>query len=305
MRHFIDLTEWSTEDLRQLLDLAVHLKMEWRSGGNQPVLKGKALAMVFQKPSLRTRVSFEVGMQQLGGSALMIGPQEIGLGKRESIPDVARSLSCFVQGIMARVFEHDHVVGLAKYGSVPVINGLSDAQHPCQALADMLTIYERFGRIRGVRVVYVGDGNNVSLSLAQAAVNFGAHFAIATPPGYGLSEDELSAVAETADRTGSTVEAYEDPYTAVKNADVVYTDTWVSMGQEDETQKRRTDLRPYQLNDDLLRHAGKNAIAMHCLPAHRGDEITDSVADGVQSAIFQQAENRLHAQKAVLVTLMA
>ncbi len=304
MRHFIDLMDWSTEDLRQLLDLAVHLKMEWRSGGNQPVLKGKALAMVFQKPSLRTRVSFEVGMQQLGGSALMIGPQEIGLGKRESVPDVARSLSCFVQGIMARVFDHEHVLGLAKWGSVPVINGLSDAQHPCQAMADVMTIYERFGRIDGVRVVYIGDGNNVALSLAQASANFGAHFAVATPPGYGLSEEDMAVVGEIAERTGGSIEAYEDPYTAVKNADVVYTDTWVSMGQETETEQRVEALRPYQVNDDLLRRADKHAIVMHCLPAHRGDEITDSVADGEQSAIFQQAENRLHAQKAVLVTLM-
>ena len=266
-----------------------------------PVLKGKALAMVFQKPSLRTRVSFEVGMQQLGGTALMIGPQEIGLGKRESISDVARSLSCFVQGIMARVFDHEHVVGLAKYGSVPVINGLSDTQHPCQALADMLTIYERFGRIDGVRVVYIGDGNNVALSLAQASANFGAHFAIATPPGYGLAEEDMAVVGEIAEQTGGSIEAYEDPYTAIKNADVVYTDTWVSMGQETETEQRIEALRSYQVNDDLLRHAGKHAIVMHCLPAHRGHEITDSAADGAQSAIFQQAENRLHAQKAVLL----
>ncbi len=304
MRHFIDLMDWSTEDLRQLLDLAVHLKMEWRSGGNQPVLKDKALAMVFQKPSLRTRVSFEVGMQQLGGSALMISPQEIGLGKRESVADVARVLSGYVQGIMARVFDHEHVVELSKWGSVPVINGLSDAQHPCQALADVLTIYERFGRINGVRVVYIGDGNNVALSLAQAAANFGAHFAVATPPGYGLSEEDMAVVGEIAERTGGTIEAYEDPYTAVKNADVVYTDTWVSMGQEAETDQRLEALRPYQVNDDLLRRADKHAIVMHCLPAHRGDEITDGVADGDQSVIFQQAENRLHAQKAVLVTLM-
>src|SRR5664279_3349475 len=183
MRHFIDLAEWSSEDLRQILDLAVHLKMEWRSGGNKPVLGGKALAMIFQKPSLRTRVSFEVGMQQLGASALMIGPQEIGLGKRESIPDVAHSLSCFVQGIMARVFDHAQLIELAAHATVPVINGLSDTQHPCQAMADVLTIYEHFGRIDGVRVVYVGDGNNVALSLAQAAANFGAHFAIAAPSG--------------------------------------------------------------------------------------------------------------------------
>ena len=305
MRHFIDLTEWSSEDLRQILDLAIHLKMNWRSGGNQPVLKGKALAMIFQKPSLRTRVSFEIGMQQLGGSAVMIGPQEIGLGKRESIADVAQSLSCFVQGIMARVFEHEHVTGLATYATVPVINGLSDTQHPCQAMADMLTIYERFGRLAGLRMVYVGDGNNVALSLAQAAANFGMHFAVATPPGYGLSEDAVAGIEETAERSGGSMEAYEDPYTAVKQADVVYTDTWVSMGQEAETEQRTAALRPYQLNNDLMRQAGKHAVAMHCLPAHRGYEITDGVADGKQSVIFQQAENRLHVQKAILVTLMS
>ncbi len=304
MQHFIDLSDWSSEDLRHILDLALHLKMEWRSGGNKPVLKGKALAMVFQKPSLRTRVSFEVGMQQLGGSALMIGPQEIGLGKRESIPDIAHSLSCFVQGIMARVFDHAHVLGLAANASVPVINGLSDASHPCQAMADALTIYERFGKLAGVRIVYVGDGNNVSLSLAQAAANFGAHFAIASPAGYSLSEDAMSGVAEIAERNGGSLEAYEDPFKAVRNADVVYTDTWVSMGQEAETEQREAALRPYQLNADLLRQAGKNAVVMHCLPAHRGNEITDDVADGNQSVIFQQAENRLHVQKAILVTLM-
>jgi ornithine carbamoyltransferase len=305
MRHFIDLADWSTEDLRQILDLAVHLKMEWRSGGNKPVLKNKALAMVFQKPSLRTRVSFEIGMQQLGGTALMIGPQEIGLGKRESIPDVAHSLSCFVQGIMARVFDHAHVTGLAEYATIPVINGLSDTQHPCQAMADMLTIYERFGSLQGRRVVYVGDGNNVALSLAQAGANFGVHFAAATPSGYSLSEDDLTQVAEVAERTGGSVEVYEDPYAAVKDADVIYTDTWVSMGQEAETDTRVAALRPYQVNDDLIRRAGKNAVVMHCLPAHRGYEITDSAADSKQSVIFQQAENRLHAQKAILVTLMS
>jgi ornithine carbamoyltransferase len=227
------------------------------------------------------------------------------LGKRESIADIARSLSCFVQGIMARVFEHELVTGLAAHATVPVINGLSDTQHPCQAMADMLTIYEHFGQIAGVRVVYVGDGNNVALSLAQAAANFGAHFALAAPSGYGFSEEALTQIAETAEQRDGSVEVYEDPYTAVKNADVVYTDTWVSMGQEAETEQRVAALRPYQLNADLLRQAEKTAVAMHCLPAHRGYEITDSVADGKQSVIFQQAENRLHIQKAILVTLMS
>ncbi len=303
MRHFVDLADWSSDDLRQILDLAVELKQEWRSGGNQPILKGKALAMIFQKPSLRTRVSFEVGMQQLGGTALMIGPQEIGLGKRESIPDVARSLSCFVQGIMARVFEHTHVIELAASASVPVINGLSDAQHPCQAMADMLTIYERFGKLDGIRVVYVGDGNNVALSLAQAGANFGVNFAIAAPPQYTFSEEAMTGIAEIAERNGGSIESYETPSLAVKDADVIYTDTWVSMGQESETAEREALLRPYQVNDDLLGRAADGAIVLHCLPAHRGMEITDGVIDGPSSAVWDEAENRLHAQKALLTFL--
>ncbi len=304
MRHFIDLSEWRNDELRQLLEFAVFLKQEWRSGGNRPVLRGKTLAMIFQKPSLRTRVSFEVGMHQLGGAAIMIAPTEIGLGTRESIPDVARSLSCFVQGIMARVFAHEHVTELAQWSSAPVINALSDGHHPCQGMADVLTIYERFGRLDGIKIAYVGDGNNVARSLAQASANFGAHFAIATPPGYGFSEDDADQIATLAEVTGGSYAAYHDPVEAVRDADVVYTDTWISMGQETETEQRVAVMQPYQVNAKLLERASKRAVIMHCLPAHRGQEITDAAADSAQSVIFQQAENRLHIQKAILVTLM-
>ncbi len=305
MRHFVDLNDWSSAELQDLLDLAAFLKMEWRTGGNKPVLKGKALAMIFQKPSLRTRISFEMGMQHLGGHALYLAPDEIGLGKRESVPDIARVVSSYVQGIMARVFSHEHMLQLAQYSSVPVINGLSDAQHPCQAMADLMTIRERFGKLEGLRVVFVGDGNNVAASLMQAAAHFGVHFAIATPPGYELPEEMIDSVAAFAESTGGSLQMFHNPVEAVREADVIYTDTWVSMGQEAQTAQRVIAFADYQVNDALLKRASKDAIVMHCLPAHRGQEITDEVADGPQSAVFQQAENRLHAQKAILVTLMS
>ncbi|GAB4520487.1 MAG: ornithine carbamoyltransferase [Anaerolineae bacterium] len=305
MRHFLDLPSWSTQDLWDLIQLAVFLKQEWKTGGNRPVLAGKILGMVFQKPSLRTRVSFEVGMKHLGGDAIMLSPQEIGLGKRESIADVARVLSGYVQGIMARVFEHQHVVELAKYATVPVINGLSDERHPAQAMADVLTIYERFGYLRGLRVAFVGDGNNVAASLLAACAHFGMDFAIASPPGYELGAAPLLAATGHAKKSGIRIEAFNDAKPAVYAADVIYTDTWTSMGQEAEAEERRTQFAPFQVNDALLEYAQSHAIVLHCLPAHRGEEITDSVADGPHSAIFQQAENRLHAQKALLVALMS
>lgn len=305
MQHFIDLAEWSSADVRKLLELAIELKAEWRNGGNIPLLQGQTLALVFQKPSLRTRVSFEVGMKQLGGSSLTLSPDEIGLGKRESTADIARILSGYVQGIMARVFEHQHLVEMTQYASVPVINGLSDAQHPCQALADLLTIREHFGTVEGVRVAFVGDGNNVALSLAQAVSHFGGEFVLGAPAGYGFTEDQMSNIDEIATRNNAKLELYENPYEAVKGADVIYTDTWVSMGQEAESAGRIAAMQPYQVNAKLLEHAGKDAIVLHCLPAHRGQEITDEIADGKQSLIFPQAENRLHAQKAILVELLS
>jgi ornithine carbamoyltransferase len=304
-KHYLDITEWSAYDLQELLDLAVFLKREWKSGGNRPVLKGKVLGMVFQKPSLRTRVSFEVGMKHLGGDALYLSPAEIGLGKRESIADVARVLSGYVQGIMARVFEHDHVLELAKWASVPVINGLSDYNHPCQGLADVLTIYERFGSLEGLKVSFIGDGNNVATSLLMACAKLGANFSIATPPGYELPASTLVKAQPFAEKSHITIETFEDPIAAVADADVVYTDTWTSMGQETEAAERRKKFQRYQVNNELLAKADERAIVMHCLPAHRGEELTDEVADGPQSVLFPQAENRMHAQKALLVRLMA
>lgn len=305
MRHFIDLADWSSEDLQAMLDLALQLKEEWKQGGNAPVLKGKVLGLIFEKPSLRTRVSFEIGMQQLGGSALTLGPSEIGFGKRESVADITRVIERYMQIVMARVFDHKHLVEMTRWSSIPVINGLSDLHHPCQALADMLTIREKFGTTKGLRVCFVGDGNNVAASLMQMCAHTGANFAIATPPGYELPEESIDSAMDIAQRNGATIELYHTPEEALRGAQVVYTDTWVSMGQEAQSTPRIHAMRPYQVNDKLLQAAESDAIVMHCLPAHRGQEITDEVADGPQSVIFDQAENRMHAQKAVLVTLLA
>lgn len=301
MRHFLEISDYSSSELEQLLQLAVDLKKEWQSGGNRPVLAGKVLAMVFQKPSLRTRVSFEVGMLHLGGHALYLSPAEIGLGQRESIADVARVLSGYAQGVMARVFSPDHITELAKWSRVPIINGLSDKSHPCQALADVLTLLEHFGSLRGLKLAYVGDSNNVAYSLAQAAMLLGIKMAIASPEGYQFDRATIDAICAL----GGELFTTDDPIKAVDGADAIYTDTWTSMGQEAETEKRRKAFPPYQVNDALLKHAASHAVVLHCLPAHRGEEITDEVADGTHSLLFPQAENRMHAQKAVLVHLMS
>jgi ornithine carbamoyltransferase len=306
MQNFIAIADHTSDEIRELLEDAVRLKAEWSKGGNKPILKGKALAMVFQKPSLRTRVSFEMGMQHLGGYALYIGPQEIGLGQRESIADVARVLDGYVDGIMARVFAHEHVTELAKWAEKPVINGLSDYNHPCQGLADALTIYEHYkGKVEGLKVAYVGDGNNVAVSLMHVCAKLGMHFTIANPPGYNLAAGTVELGMQAAEASGSRIEMLTDPNEAVRDADVIYTDTWTSMGQEEEAKKRAAAFPPYQVNAKLLQMAKPSAIVMHCLPAHRGQEITDEVADGPQSLLFPQAHNRLHAQKALLAKLMA
>ena len=305
MKDFITLSDWSTKELWYLIDLAKHLKFEWVSGGNKPVLNGKILAMVFQKPSLRTRMSFEIAMKQLGGDAIYTGPEEVGLGKRESIADVARVLSTYTQGIMARVFDHVHVEEMAKWASVPVINGLSDAQHPCQAMGDFLTIYEHYGHLEKLKLAYIGDGNNMAASLLLGAAHFGLEFRIASPEGYALSEQAIKEATPIAERNGGHIALYDDPNRAVEGVNIIYTDAWVSMGQEDETAVRLKTMQPYQVNEQLVKRADKYAIVMHCLPAHRGQEITDDVADGSHSVIFPQAENRLHMQKAILVKLMA
>ena len=303
-KDFLDIIDYSPKEIQDLLDLAIRLKKEYKAGGNEPVLKGKVLAMIFQKPSLRTRVSFDVGMRHLGGDALYLSPNEIGLGKRESIADVARVLDGMVHGIMARVFDHDHLIQLAQWTTIPVINGLSDYSHPCQALADVLTIYEEFGKIKDINITYVGDGNNVAVSLMQIAAKLGANFTIANPEDYDMPAEAIETCKPIAEENGSKLTFLRDPHEAVKNAHVIYTDTWTSMGQEEESAKRERVFPPYQINDALVKEADKDAIVLHCLPAHRGQEITDEVADGPHSRLFQEAHNRLHAQKAVLYTLM-
>ena len=303
-KDFLAITELEKPEFIDLLNLALSLKSELQSGGNKPILKNKVLALVFSKPSLRTRISFEMGMRQLGGDALFISPNEIGLGKRESIADVARVLAGYVDGIMARVFEHQHVVEVAKWSSVPVINGLSDFNHPCQAFTDVFTIYEHFGEIEGKNVTYVGDGNNVAISLLNACVILGANYRIASPEDYQIDDASWKIALSLAKMSGAQIERLHDPTEAVKDADVVYTDTWTSMGQEEEAKKREQVFPPYQVNKTLLKHAKPTAIVMHCLPAHRGQEITDEVADGAQSVLFRQAHNRMHAQKAILARLL-
>lgn len=305
MRHFLALSDYSSAELTALLDDAIAIKKEWKEGGNTPVLKGKSIALVFQKPSLRTRVSFDMGMRHLGGDALYLSPAEIGLGKRESIADVSRVLSGYVDGIMARVFAHDHILQLAKYASVPVINGLSDFNHPCQAMADVLTIREEFGDLKGLNVTFIGDGNNVAVSLLFACARLGMNFTLACPEGYDLPDEVVRQAADMGAEHGITIRTIRDPHEAVEKANVIYTDTWVSMGQEDEMERRRKIFPPFQVNEGLVAGADKDAIVLHCLPAHHGDEITDAVADGPHSRIFPQAENRMHAQKAILVYLLA
>jgi ornithine carbamoyltransferase len=304
MRHFLALTDYTSDELLEILNLAIQLKNEWRKGGNKPLLQDKVLAMVFQKPSLRTRVSFDMAMRHLGGDALFISPNEIGLGKRESIADVSRVLSGYVDAIMARVFAHDHVLELAEFATVPVINGLSDFNHPCQAMADALTMLEHFGNLEGLSLTYIGDGNNVATSLLYLSALMGMNFIIASPEGYEIPEEVFSEGISFAKESGASIHQTTDPHEAVKNVNVIYTDTWTSMGQEVEVEKRRNVFPPYQVNSQLVSEADANVIVMHCLPAHRGEEITDEVADGEHSVIFQQAENRMHAQKAILAYLM-
>lgn len=303
MKHFLSIAALTPNELHQLLDLAMRLKEEWRNGGNKPILRGKSLALLFQKPSLRTRVSFEMGMVHLGGYAFYLSPNEVSMGGRESVADVARVLSGYVDGIMARVFAHEHILQLAEYGSVPVINGLSDYSHPAQALADLFTILEVKGNLQGLKLVYVGDGNNVARSLLFGAMKVGMHMTLSTPAGYNLTDNDFAMAAQFSTH-GARAEWLPDPQEAVKEADIIYTDVWTSMGQEAETAERLRIFPPYQVNQQLVSLAKPDCIVMHCLPAHRGEEITDEVADGPHSVLFPQAHNRLHAQKAILAELL-
>ncbi len=291
-----------TKSILDLLDLTKKIKAD--KAGYSDALKGKSLGLIFQKPSCRTRVSFEIGMIQLGGNALYLGPDEIDMGGRESVKDVACVLSRYLDGIVARTYNHDDIRELALYADVPVINGLSDLAHPCQALADIFTIKEKFGKFKGITVSYVGDGNNVLNSLMFAAAKVGLDIKIATPKGYE-PDKKLAAVAKKfADLSGSKIEISNDPKTAARDADVIYTDVWISMGQEKDTKKRLKAFKGFQINAGLMKLAEKDCLVMHCLPAHRGQEITDPVIDSGNSIVYDQAENRMHAQKAILLRLL-
>jgi len=304
MKDFLAISDYSSDEIQDLLDVAVKLKKEYFTKGNQPIFKGKVLGMIFQKPSLRTRISFDMAMRHCGGDALYLSPNEIGLGKRESIADVARVLSGYVQALMARVFDHAHVLELARWSDIPVVNGLSDYNHPCQGMADALTIIEKFGsKSKGLNISYVGDGNNVTVSLMHVSALLGWNMSVATPEGYDMNPKAIEVARNIARKTDSILTFLRDPHEAVKGANVIYTDTWTSMGQEEETAKREQIFPPYQVNAKLVAEADKDVIVMHCLPAHRNQELTDDVADGQHSVIFQQAHNRLHAQKAILARL--
>lgn len=304
MRHFLAISDLSSQETQDLLDLALRLKKEYFEKGNPPLFKGRVLGMIFQKPSLRTRVSFDMAMRHMDGDALYLSPSEIGLGKRESIADVARVLSGYVQILMARVFEHAHILELAKWSSIPVVNGLSDYNHPCQGMADALTVQEKFGKAKGLNVTFIGDGNNVAVSLMHVCAKLGWNFTLASPQGYDLDPQAIDVAKQIVKNTGSKLNFLRDPHEAVKGAQVIYTDTWTSMGQEEETAKREQVFPPYQVNAKLVGEADKDVIVMHCLPAHRNHELTDEVADGPHSVIFPQAHNRLHAQKAILARLL-
>ena len=302
VRHLLTLADATREEIEEILARAASLKSALRAGVPERPLTGRVLAMIFEKPSLRTRVTFETGMFQLGGQAIYLGPENIQLGTRETPADVARNLSRWVDAIMARTFAHETVEELAAAATVPVINGLTDRTHPCQVLADLLTLRERFGNTDGLRMLWVGDGNNVCHSWLAVAGKLGIHFTAACPDGYHPDTDILEAAA--AEGQPGRVAVTHDVYGAARGVDVIYTDTWTSMGQENEAAARREVFAEYQVNETLLAQASADAVVMHCLPAHRGEEITDAVLDGPQSIVLDQAENRLHVQKAVLTVLL-
>lgn len=303
-KDLLSIGDLTSDELLWLLDEAARLKADWQVGRRELPLAGKTLALLFEKPSLRTRLSFELAMTQLGGLSWFLGAAEVGLGRRESVADVARTLSGYVNGVVVRVFGHEIAEELAACCGVPVVNGLSDREHPCQILADLMTLRERFGRLQGLTLAYVGDGNNVANSLALAAPRVGINLCIASPAGYEPAADLLAQADELADEAGTWVEVCRDPAAAVAGADAVYADAWYSMGQEHEAAARRPAFRPYQVNAELVAQAASGVAVLHCLPAHRGDEITDDVLDGPASLAFRQAENRLHVQKALLIRLL-
>lgn len=305
MKHLIDLNDLSVEDVEKLFTLAEKLKRELKAGIPHPLLRGKTLGMIFSKSSTRTRVSFEVGMYQLGGYAIFLSSSDIQLGRGETIHDTAKVLSHYVHGIMIRTYKHSDVLDLARYGTIPVINGLTDLMHPCQVLSDLFTVYETKGRLKGLKLAYVGDGNNVANSLLQGCAITGMDISVASPRGYECDAAIIEQARNAARKSGSRVILTEDPEEAIRDADVVYTDTWVSMGQEAEKDLRIRLFMPYQVNSRLFSLAKEDAMFLHCLPAYRGYEVTEDIIDGPNSYVFEEAENRLHVQKAVMVALMS
>ncbi len=299
---FLSIRDFTPQDILHLIGLGCRVKTN--PSAYAATLKGKTLAMIFEKPSLRTRVTFDVGIQQLGGFSLYLSPAEINLGKRESVYDVAKNLERMVQGIMIRTFAHEIVERMAEYAAIPIINGLTDYSHPCQAMADYLTIREVKGKVSGLKVAYIGDGNNVAHSLMFTGAQLGAHVWVATPKGYEPDRSARDWAERRSDHTGGSCTVTNDPVAAAEGADVIYTDVWASMGQEAEAANRKEIFQPYQVNGKLFARAKRDAIFMHCLPAHRGDEVTDEVIDHERSVVFQEAENRLHAQKAIMLELM-
>ena len=298
------LKDLTREEIEQILKTSELLKLQLIRGQEHPALKGKTLAMIFEKPSTRTRVSFEVGMWQLGGYALFLSASDLQLGRGETIADTAQTLSRYVNGIMARVFSHQTILDLIQHSKIPVINGLSDFSHPCQGLADLFTVYEKKGRLEGLKLAYVGDGNNVAHSLIDGCSKVGMNIVLACPKGYEPDSKVVAQGKKEARKNGSEVRVTNDPKEAVKGADTIYTDVWASMGKEKEHLERVKILKPYQVNSKLVKGAKEDYIFMHCLPAHRGEEVTDEVADSKNSVIFDQAENRLHTQKALMALIM-
>ncbi|HUI75216.1 MAG TPA: ornithine carbamoyltransferase [Candidatus Acidoferrum sp.] len=302
MKDLVSIRDFSPEEIEYLLFLSRQIKAH--PSAYRDALQGKTLALIFEKPSLRTRVSFDVGIHQLGGFCINLAPAEINLGKRESIHDVARNLERMVQGIVLRTFSHEIVEEMAACCDIPVINGLTDCSHPCQAMADYLTICEIKGRVKGIKIAFVGDSNNVAHSLLFGSAQLGAEIRIASPPSYEPRPQAIAWALQRASQTGGIVDVTNDPRAAVAGADIVYTDVWTSMGQESEAPERRQVFRPYQVNAELFALAKPDAVFMHCLPAHRGEEVMPDIIDSAHSVVFQQAENRLHVQKAILIELM-
>ncbi|MGE7825159.1 ornithine carbamoyltransferase [Paenibacillus sp. NPDC093718] len=304
-RDMIELDEYSTEEIQFLLDSAIEIKRKQKNGEVYQPLKGKTIGLIFEKSSTRTRVSFEAGMFQLGGHALFLSKNDIQLGRGEPISDTAQVMSRYLDGLMIRTFGHDNVVNLAKYASIPVINGLSDMAHPCQVLADLQTVLEHKGKLKGLKMAFIGDGNNMAHSLLIGGAKMGMHVAVASPKGYEADASIVKLSEEIAAQTGGKITITQDPIEAAKDADVIYTDVWASMGFEEEQAQREAAFADYQVNEELVKAAKPDYLFLHCLPAHRGEEVSEGVIDGANSVIFDQAENRLHAQKALMVALMA